>query len=100
MNISATLSDALGNTSVPVVLETLASLRARIPFPDDDMSVAYVKSILQSVRIPLRAFTAGSALDLQRVTKVTLSFDKHSSGELIFDDVEFLGLDVTAPEKR
>jgi len=91
--MSVTLSDTLGHVSPPVV----ASLFKPIPFTSDVGT--YTKSILQTIRIPLRAFTAnGSPLDLRQLAAVRLAFDQTPAGELIFDDVEFLGLDLSESE--
>ena len=60
-----------------------------MPISYTDNVGIYTKSIMQTVRIPLRAFTANaSPLDLRRVTQVKFVFDQTSTGELIFDDVE------------
>ena len=92
-DFSVTISDALDHTSPPILVSTFTS----IPYTDE--VGMFTKSIMHTVRIPLRAFTAnGSPLDLQRVTQVKFTFDQNSTGELIFDDIEFLGLDVTEPD--
>jgi hypothetical protein len=91
-DVVVTISDALGHSSPPV----WARVFTRVLYPDD--IGPFTKSIMQTVRLPLRAFTAnGSVLDLRRLTKVTFTFPQ-STGELIIDDIEFLGLDHSRPD--
>jgi dienelactone hydrolase len=90
---SITISDALGHTSPPVVISLFA------PLPYTDNVGTYTKSVMQAIRVPLRAFTAnGSPLDLRRVSQIRFALDQNASGELIVDDLELLGLDLTEPE--
>lgn len=92
-NLAVTLEDLSGNTSPPMIV----SLYMKIPYTDN--VGIFTKSIMQTVRIPIRAFAAnGSPLDLRHVTQVILTFDQTATGELIIDDVEFLGLDISEPE--
>jgi len=92
-DLSVTISDALGHTSPTVVVSVFT------PILYTDNVGTYTKSIMQTVRIPLRAFTAnGSHLDLWHVDKVRFNFNQTGTGELIIDDVEFLGLDISEPD--
>jgi len=46
------------------------------------------KSMLSSIRVPLRAFTADdSGLDLTKITKIVVTFA--STGLLAIDDIQF-----------
>ena len=85
-----------GNSSPAIKVSTYTT----IPFTDDFRFENSIlpKSILKTVRIPLRAFTAnGSPLDLEHLQEIKFVFDQTDSGELIFDDIEFLGVDEADP---
>lgn len=47
------------------------------------------KSVMSTVRIPLRDFLGGEALDLTNVTGLRFSFDRHNDGLLAFDEIQF-----------
>lgn len=98
-DLAVYISDDLGRTSPPVRVRLFAYIPfTDIPDPEDQDSFP-PKSIMQTVRIPLRAFTAnGFHLDLQRANLIVFSFEKQHSGELIFDDIEFLGVDMSEPD--
>ncbi len=100
-DLSVMISDDLGHYSPPVWVKLFAQIPfTDIPDPENTGRFGFPpKSIMQTVRIPLRAFTAnGLHLDLRRVNQVYFIFDKQDSGELIFDDIEFLGVDMSEPD--
>jgi len=92
-NLTIVLEDADGHVSPPIRVSTYVTL----PYPDDRGS--YTKSVMRTVRIPLRAFSAnGSALNPGRLARIRFLYDATATGELLIDDVEFLGLDLSEPE--
>ena len=89
-DLSVSLVDSSGASSPPIRVSTYVALH-----PVDAVGIN-TRSAMQTVRVPLRAFTAnGSALNLSRLATIRFDFDQSASGELIIDDVEFLGIDVT-----
>ena len=64
-----------------------------IPFPDERPAVAYRKSAMNTVRIPLKSYTivcAGQVqVNLQDVTTLTFLFSEKPTGEIEIDEVEF-----------
>jgi hypothetical protein len=95
-SLSVRLVDTDGHASPLIFVDTYVPIHttsaASLP--------KWIKSIMQTVRIPLRAFTAnGSRLDLGKLSRVELVFNRVPLGELIIDDVELLGLDVSRPER-
>jgi hypothetical protein len=93
-NFTVHLRDEAGRDSPPIRVGLFVPIHYTAVRND-----VYTKSILQTVRIPLRLFAANnSTLDLGRVTEIRFVFNRALRGELILDDVEFLGLDLTEPE--
>ena len=91
-DFTVTLHDADGHSSPAYPV----SVYTQVPFTDHP--VWYPKSIMQTVRIPVRAFTAnGSQLDIRKLSSIRFTYGRVNTGELIFDDVEFLGLDISEP---
>lgn len=94
-SIGVSLIDAWGNES-PVIP---VSVITPILYPDE--RGLYTKSVMQSVRVPIRAFVATSPpIDLTRVVRIRLAFEPAMDGALIFDDIEFTGFDLTYPERQ
>ena len=92
-DFSVSLYDTHDSSSPRILVSNYATL-----YPVDNVGT-YTKSAMQTVRIPLRAFTAnGSPLDLSSLAGVKFEFDQRATGELLIDDVEFLGLDLTEPD--
>jgi hypothetical protein len=92
-NLTVVLEDADGHVSPPIRVSTYVAL----PYPDDRGS--FTKSVMRTVRIPLRAFSAnGSPLNVGRLARIRFLYDATATGELLIDDVEFLGIDVSEPE--
>jgi hypothetical protein len=81
---SIDLEDADGNVGTALVSTDAFD---PIPFPYFHPYSGY-KSMLSSVRVPLRAFTQDNGnLDLTRISKVTISFE--DTGLLAIDDIQF-----------
>ena len=92
-NFSVILTDTSGNSSPPVVVSNFT----KIPYSED--RGAYTKSILQTVTLPLRAFTAnGSNVDIRHLASIRFDFNQTGIGEILIDDVQFQGLDITEPD--
>ena len=99
-DFSVTLVDIAGNSSpaYPVSVYIPIYYTYVVEHIYYNYVVDHTKSIMQTVRIPMRAFTAnGSPLNLGHIRSIRFTFDQVNTGELIFDDIELLGLDVTEP---
>jgi hypothetical protein len=98
-NISIQMEDSSGRQTRLITLSEFSP--DSIPFPDINLKPALwtTKSLLQTVRIPLSAFSVGdSIIDLRAVDKLKFIFNKTEQGALLIDDVEFIGLDITEPD--
>lgn len=90
------LSDTEGHRSYPIRSELYGEIRYPDDIGDGGTLCNGTKSVLQTIRIPVRVFSANnSPLNQHHVASVTFEFHPVSSGELIFDDIEFIGLDLT-----
>jgi hypothetical protein len=95
------LRDTAGNVTAKVSVNGIAQALA-LP---DDIGV-FTKSVMRSIRLPLRELA--TQVDLRHLAAVELHFDVNTlltdgrplQGEIIFDDLELLGLDLTLPEQR
>ena len=98
-NIEVYLTDANGNTSNRIDASTYCTYE--IPYNDNHPGSLHPKTIMQTVTIPIRAFTAnGAHLDLDNPDELTFEFEPRGTGDLLIDDVEFLGLDISEPDPK
>lgn len=87
-NLRVALKDAANNER-----QVRVGAFAEIPFPDYRVSHAYSKSAMNTIRIPLKAYTivcAGQVqVDLKNVLSLSFVFSEKPTGEVEIDEVAF-----------
>jgi len=87
-NFRVAIKDTLNNERAVRV-----SSFSTIPFPDNRFSHSLTKSAMNTVRIPLSAYTVVCAgqpkVNLQNVVNLAFVFSEKPAGEIEIDEVEF-----------
>lgn len=81
-NVSVTLTDGAGNSATALVSDWSNALS----YPPGQTFATVPKVVLNTVRIPLFAFTG---VNLNDIRSVTLNFDQTNSGALLVTDLAF-----------